>query len=229
MKKARRTISKKVGAGGSRGVRTIARRGMMFVLSSPSGAGKTTLSHLLRDHDRSIELSVSVTTRAQRRGEIDGKHYHFIDAARFDAMVHGKRLLEWAEVFGNRYGTPRAPVEKALRRGRDVLFDLDWQGTQQLSENARADLVSVFILPPTASSLTKRLRMRAQDTKAIIASRMAKASDELSHWPEYDYVIVNDDLKESLARLVAILAAERLKRERQTGLSSFVRNLRSQL
>jgi guanylate kinase len=207
----------------------VARRGLMLVLSSPSGAGKTTLSRLLLKADRHVELSISVTTRPKRRGEVDGHDYHFIDLARFEAMVKSGRLLEWAEVFGHRYGTPRAPVEKALRAGGDVLFDIDWQGTQQLREKARDDLVSVFILPPTAKELERRLERRAQDSRAIIGARMAKAAGEMSHWPEYDYVIVNRDKKDAFAEVRAILAAERLKRERQIGLSAFVRDLQAKL
>jgi len=207
----------------------IARRGLMFVLSSPSGAGKTTLSRLLLSADRKVELSISVTTRPKRRGEIDGRDYHFIDRARFDEMVGAGELLEWAEVFGHRYGTPRRPVDKALLAGHDVLFDIDWQGTQQLGEKARTDLVSVFILPPTASELERRLKRRAQDSKAEIGSRMAKASEEMSHWAEYDYVIVNRDRAVAFAEVRAILAAERLKRERQEGLSDFVRRLQTNL
>ena len=207
----------------------VARRGLMLVLSSPSGAGKTTLSRMLLRADRRLELSVSVTTRPQRRGEIDGRDYHFIDLGRFETMVKSRQLLEWAEVFGHCYGTPRAPVENALRAGRDVLFDIDWQGTQQLREKARDDLVSVFILPPTAKELERRLQRRAQDTRAIIRTRMAKAAGEMSHWPEYDYVIVNRDKKEAFAEVRAILAAERRKRERQIGLSGFVRDLQAKL
>ena len=216
-------------ANGGRNQKRIARRGLMLVLSSPSGAGKTTLSRMLLKADRHVELSVSVTTRPQRRGEVDGRDYHFIDLHRFQAMVKSGKLLEWAEVFGHCYGTPRQPVEKALQAGRDVLFDIDWQGTQQLSEKARDDLVSVFILPPTAKELERRLKRRAQDSHAIIGSRMAKAADEMSHWPEYDYVIVNHDKDEAFAEVKAILAAERLKRERQIGLSSFVRALQAKL
>jgi guanylate kinase len=208
---------------------SIARRGLMLVLSSPSGAGKTTLSRMLLKADRNVELSVSVTTRPKRRGEIEGRDYHFIDLARFEAMVKTGKLLEWAEVFGNRYGTPRRPVEKALQAGRDVLFDIDWQGTQQLRERARDDLVSVFILPPTATELERRLKRRAQDSRAIIGSRMAKAAGEMSHWPEYDYVIVNRDRDKAFAEVWAILAAERLKRDRQIGLSGFVRALQAKL
>jgi len=207
----------------------IARRGLMLVLSSPSGAGKTTLSRLLLRSDRKVELSISVTTRPRRRGEVDGRDYHFIDHARFDHLVAQGELLEWAEVFGHRYGTPRRPVTRALQAGRDVLFDIDWQGTQQLREKARTDLVSVFILPPTASELERRLKRRAQDSKSVIGSRMAKAAGEMSHWPEYDYVVVNRDKRAAFAELRAILAAERLKRERQVGLSDFVRRLQAKL
>jgi guanylate kinase len=209
--------------------KTVARRGLMLVLSSPSGAGKTTLSRMLLKADGHIDLSVSVTTRPQRPGEIDGRDYHFIDMVRFESMVKSGKLLEWAEVFGHRYGTPRIPVEKALRAGRDVLFDIDWQGTQQLREKARDDLVSVFILPPSVTELQRRLERRAQDSRAIIAGRMAKAAGEMSHWPEYDYVIVNRDKKDAFAEVRAILAAERLKRERQIGLSALVRDLQAKL
>jgi len=207
----------------------IARRGLMLVLSSPSGAGKTTLSRMLLKADRGVALSVSVTTRPKRRGERNGCDYHFIDRGRFEAMVKRDELLEWAEVFGHWYGTPGRPVQSALKAGRDVLFDIDWQGTQQLSERARDDLVSVFILPPTVSELERRLKRRAQDSKAVIGSRMAKAAGEMSHWPEYDYVIGNRDIREAFAEIRAILAAERLKRERQIGLSEFVRSLRANL
>jgi len=216
-------------ARGQKSRTSIARRGLMFVLSSPSGAGKTTLARMLLKADRNVELSVSVTTRPKRRAEIDGRDYHFIDIARFRAMVKTGKLLEWAEVFNHRYGTPRRPVEKALRGGRDVLFDIDWQGTQQLREKARDDLVSVFILPPTAKELERRLQRRAQDSHDIIGARMAKAAGEMSHWPEYDYVIVNRDIDKAFAEVRAILAAERLKRERQIGLSSFVRELQAKL
>jgi guanylate kinase len=209
--------------------RKIARRGLMFVLSSPSGAGKTTLSRMLLKADRNIALSVSVTTRLKRRGEVNGRDYHFIDLARFNAMVKSGELLEWAEVFDHRYGTPRRPVEQALRAGRDVLFDIDWQGTQQLREKARDDLVSVFILPPSVNELERRLHSRAQDTHDIIRGRMAKAAGEMSHWPEYDYVIVNSDKARAFTEVRAILAAERLKRERQIGLSEFVRGLQEKL
>src|SRR6202451_81270 len=216
-------------SGGKKNRTSIARRGLMFVLSSPSGAGKTTLSRMLLKADRNVELSVSVTTRPRRPGEVAGRDYHFIDLARFEAMVKRNELLEWAEVFGYRYGTPRRPVEKALRAGRDVLFDIDWQGTQQLREKARDDLVSVFVLPPTVKELQRRLERRAQDSRAIIAGRMAKAAGEMSHWPEYDYVIVNREKDDAFAEVRSILAAERLKRERRIGLSGFVRALQAKL
>jgi guanylate kinase len=207
----------------------VARRGLMFVLSSPSGAGKTTLSRKLLDSDDQVELSVSVTTRPQRRGEVDGRDYHFIDRARFDAMVEGGELLEWAEVFGHCYGTPRGPVETVLASGRDVLFDIDWQGTQQLREKADRDLVSVFVLPPSIPDLERRLKSRALDSDEVIRGRMAKAADEMSHWAEYDYVVINKDIDAAFAGIRGILAAERLKRERQTGLSDFVRRLQAEL
>jgi len=207
----------------------IARRGLMLVLSSPSGAGKTTLSRKLLEADPGVELSVSVTTRKQRPGEIDGRDYHFIDAERFETMVKGGELLEWAEVFGHRYGTPRAPVEAALLSGQDVLFDIDWQGTQQLREKADHDLVSVFVLPPSMRDLERRLRRRAQDSDDVIRARMATAAEEMSHWAEYDYVVINTDIDRAFAEVQTILAAERLKRERQTGLSDFVRQLQAQL
>jgi guanylate kinase len=200
----------------------------MLVLSSPSGAGKTTLSRLLLA-DPEVTLSISVTTRAPRPGETDGEDYYFIDRARFDVMVRNGELLEWADVFGHRYGTPRAPVEQALASGRDVLFDIDWQGTQQVREKARHDLVSVFVLPPSAAELEIRLRKRAQDSDDVIRARMAKAADEMSHWAEYDYVIVNRVIDQAFAEVRAILAAERLKRERQTGLSEFVRSVQAEL
>jgi guanylate kinase len=208
---------------------TIARRGLMLVLSSPSGAGKTTLSYKLLDADSNIELSISVTTRKQRPGEVGGKHYHFIDTAAFDALIKNDELLEWAEVFGHRYGTPRPPVDAALASGRDVLFDIDWQGTQQLREKADRDLVSIFVLPPSIPDLERRLKTRAQDSDDVIHARMAKAADEMSHWAEYDYVVINNDIDTAFAEVKAILAAERLKRERQTGLSAFVRDLQAKL
>jgi guanylate kinase len=205
----------------------VARRGLMLVLSSPSGAGKTTLSRRLLESDPAIDLSVSVTTRPPRPGEVDGRDYHFIDRAQFDAMVARGELLEWAQVFGNRYGTPRGPVETALASGRDVLFDIDWQGTQQLREKGRADLVSVFVLPPSIPDLEQRLKSRAQDAADVIRSRMAKAADEMSHWAEYDYVVINREIADAFEDVRAILGAERLKRERQPGLSAFVRSLQA--
>jgi guanylate kinase len=211
-----------------RKTRAIARRGLMLVLSSPSGAGKTTLSRMLLKSDPSVELSVSVTTRPRRANEKNGRDYRFIQKPQFERMLQKGELLESAEVFGNLYGTPRAPVERALAAGRDVLFDIDWQGTQQL-EKAGRDLVTIFVLPPSAVDLERRLRTRAQDSDDVIGSRMAKAADEMSHWAEYDYVIVNQDIEQAFAGVRAILAAERLKRERQTGLSAFVRELQSKL
>ena len=213
-------------AGGFDGVE---RRGLMFVLSSPSGAGKTTLSRLLIERMPGLKMSVSATTRPMRPGEVDGRDYFFVDKPKFEAMVAQGELLEWATVFDNRYGTPRAPVETALSAGQDVLFDIDWQGTQQLREKARADVVSVFILPPSAADLEKRLHTRAQDSDDVIHARMAKAADEMSHWAEYDYVVINNDLETAFADVKAILAAERLKRERQIGLSEFVRGLQAEL
>ena len=207
----------------------VARRGLMLVLSSPSGAGKTTLSRKLLAQDANVALSVSVTTRKMRPGENEGRDYRFIDRKQFDAMVDSDELLEWAEVFDNYYGTPKKPVMEALATGRDVLFDIDWQGTQQLREKARADLVSVFVLPPSIPELERRLRTRAQDDYETIHRRMAKAADEMSHWAEYDYVVINRDLEQAFANVAAILAAERLKRERQSGLSDFVRGLQAKL
>jgi guanylate kinase len=207
----------------------VERRGLMFVLSSPSGAGKTTLSRLLIERMPGLTLSVSATTRPMRPGEKDGLDYWFVDKPRFEAMVKGDELLEWATVFDNRYGTPRAPVENALSTGTDVLFDIDWQGTQQLREKARADVVSVFILPPSAADLEKRLHTRAQDSDAVIRGRMSRATHELSHWAEYDYIVVNRDVDAAFAEVQSILKAERLKRERRTGLTTFVRELQRQL
>lgn len=214
-------------AGGT--LRGVERRGLMFVLSSPSGAGKSTLARMLIEKMPDMRMSVSVTTRPMRPGEIDGEHYHFIGKPKFDAMVKGKELLEHATVFDNSYGTPRKPVEAALASGQDVLFDIDWQGTQQLREKARDDVVSVFILPPSAADLERRLHTRAQDSDEVIAGRMSRASHELSHWAEYDYVVTNSDLDEAYSQVVTVLKAERLKRERQTGLSAFVRDLQKQL
>jgi guanylate kinase len=212
-----------------RGSDGVERRGLMFVLSSPSGAGKTTLSRLLIERMPGLKMSVSATTRPMRPGEIDGHDYLFLDKTRFEEMVKRQQLLEWATVFGNRYGTPREPVEAALAAGRDVLFDIDWQGTQQLREKARADVVSVFILPPSASELEKRLHSRAQDSEEVIRGRMSRASHEMSHWAEYDYIVINHDVDEAFAEVQSILKAERLKRERRVGLTTFVRELQRQL
>ncbi len=205
---------------------TIQRRGLMLVLSSPSGAGKTTLSRQLLENDAHIQLSVSCTTRQKRPGERDGVDYRFVDTATVRGMIERKEFLEYAEVFGNYYGTPRGPVEAALNAGRDMLFDIDWQGTQQLEKSSLSDLVRVFILPPSTRDLEKRLLTRAQDSRDVVAQRMAKAADEMSHWAEYDYVVVNRDIGTSLTHLKAILTAERLKRTRQVGLSEFVKALR---
>ena len=204
----------------------IARRGLMLVLSSPSGAGKSTLSRLLLEAEGgSVIMSVSTTTREPRSGEVEGEDYNFVDIAHFERMVEDDALLEHARVFDNYYGTPAGPVEGALRTGRDVLFDIDWQGTQQLAQKAREDLVRIFILPPSKGELERRLRARGQDSEEIVTKRMSKADQEISHWAEYDYVIVNDDIDRSLRRIRAILEAERLKRERQVGLVTFVRGL----
>lgn len=204
----------------------IQRRGLMLVLSSPSGAGKTTISRrILEAEPDRIAMSVSVTTRKPRPGEVDGKDYFFIDSFRFDEMMRDGELLEYAQVFGNFYGSPWKPVDSALSSGRDVLFDIDWQGTQQLRQKARGDLVSVFLLPPSMKELEKRLRQRAQDSEEVVRARMAKAAEEISHWPEYDYVIINDDLGNSVAQTHHILTVERLRRERQIGLVDFARGL----
>ena len=207
----------------------IARRGLMFVLSSPSGAGKTTLSRKLLETEPGVALSVSVTTRPKRPGEVDGRDYHFIDRARFDAMAKKGDLLEHAEVFGNHYGTPREPVETAMAAGCDVLFDIDWQGTQQLRDKAGGDLVSVFLLPPSIPELERRLKSRAQDSHDVIRSRMERATHEMSHWAEYDYVLVNHDLDQTFVRVCTILEAERLRRSRQPGLFDFVSGLQAKV
>jgi len=207
----------------------IERRGLLMVLSSPSGAGKTTLARRLIESDNEIAMSVSVTTRPPRPGEAEGRDYFFIDDAAFKRMRETDALLEWARVFDNFYGTPRASVEKAIKSGRDVLFDIDWQGAQQLSEKMKHDVVRVFILPPSAAALEKRLQTRAQDSAEVVRRRMEAASAEISHWPEYDYVIVNASVDASMAGLKAILTAERLKRERLDGLSAFVREMRKGL
>ncbi len=202
------------------------RRGLLLVLSSPSGAGKTTITQRLVASDSKVRISISTTTRPKRRGEIDGTHYRFVSEQDFRASIAKNEFLEYAQVFGNWYGTPRSPVERALRSGLDVVTDVDWQGTQQLKQNFRDDMVSVFILPPTIVELERRLKSRAQDDEKVVQERMAKANDEMSHWPEYDYVIVNSDLDEAVAAVVEILQVERLKRIRQPGLTDFVRSLR---
>jgi guanylate kinase len=203
----------------------IKRRGLMLVLSSPSGAGKTTLSRLLLESDRDITLSVSATTRAMRANEVEGRDYFFISPDEFESWIKKDAFLEHAIVFDHRYGTPKGPVDDALVSGRDVLFDIDWQGTQQLKERAREDLVSIFILPPSHAELERRLKERALDSDEIVAKRMAKAASEISHWPEYDYVIVNRDIVDALAQVKAILEAERVKRSRLIGVGEFVAGL----
>jgi guanylate kinase len=208
---------------------TIGRRGLMLVLSSPSGAGKTTIARRVLEEDSGIAPSISHTTREKRRGEVDGKDYHFVDKQTFTRMRDEKAFLEWALVFDNFYGTTRAPVEQALGEGRDVLFDVDWQGADSLREEAKGDVVSVFILPPTAGALEERLKTRAQDSDDVVARRMAGASNEIQHWEDYDYVLVNFDVDQSVTAVHAILAAERLKRARLTGLEGFVRGLLKQL
>jgi guanylate kinase len=205
----------------------VRRRGLMLVLSSPSGAGKTTIARELLATDDNLAMSVSATTRSPRPGEVDGRDYHFVDIATFEAMVKNGEMLEHAKVFDNYYGTPAKPVRDTLASGLDVLFDIDWQGTQQLSQVARGDLASIFILPPAVEELERRLKSRAQDSEEVVRKRMAKAGDEMSHWPEYDYIVVNHQLDSSVASVKAILTAERLKRERQVGLPDFVNGLRS--
>jgi len=209
--------------------RDISRRGIMLVVSSPSGAGKTTLTRALLGEEKKVSLSISVTTRARRPSEIEGVHYRFISRRDFEILRDAGELLEWAEVHGNFYGTPRAPVEHALNEGRDVLFDIDWQGTLQLYDKVRSDVVSVFVLPPTADELRGRLIRRAEDTPEIVQRRLRNALEEIPHWREYDYVLVNQDLGESLTRLRAILTAERLKRVRQQDIENFADELVSDL
>jgi guanylate kinase len=205
----------------------ISRRGLMLVLSSPSGAGKTTISRELLRQDTNLVMSVSATTRPMRPGEVEGKDYYFVSQDMFEGMIARGEFLEHATVFSNRYGTPRAPVEKALARGRDVLFDIDWQGTQQVASKLPDDLVRVFILPPSHEELERRLTTRAQDSAEIVAQRMAKAADEMSHYDAYDYIVINRDLQRSVAEVQSILAAERLNRRRLVGLSEFVTQLRA--
>jgi len=202
----------------------IKRRGLMLVLSSPSGAGKTTLSRMLLEGDANITMSISATTRRARPDEADGRHYHFVSEEEFGRRVATDSFLEHASVFGHRYGTPKTPVMEALAQGHDVLFDIDWQGTQQLKQQ-RDDVVSIFVLPPSRGELERRLRARAQDAEDVVARRMSKANDEISHWAEYDYVVINRDMDVALAQIKTILAAERLKRGRQIGIRDFVHAL----
>ena len=205
------------------------RRGLMFVLSSPSGAGKTTITRALLKSNQDLEISISATTRQRRPGEVDGQDYYFVDIPSFNAMVENSEMLEHAKVFNNYYGTPRQPVEEALSRGHDVIFDIDWQGTQQLREIARDDLVTVFILPPNAKELERRLRARNQDPEETIRHRMDKASDEMTHYSEYDYVLINNNVDMAIQQAQHILDSERLKRHRLAGLSDFVRGLKDGL
>src|SRR5574338_725201 len=203
----------------------LSRRGLLIVLSSPSGAGKSTISRMLLSADPAVTISVSATTRPKRPGEVDGIDYHFVDDAEFDRLIDTGEFVEWAPVFGFRYGTPKAPVKDALREGRDILFDIDWQGTQQLHSAMGEDLVRIFILPPSMEELGRRLRARGTDPQEVIADRMLRASGEISHWAEYDYVLINRDMDQCLAEVRTIVAAEVLKRARQIGLVSFVREL----
>ena len=202
------------------------RRGLMFILSSPSGAGKTTIArHLLAEEGSDLKLSVSVTTRPMRPGEVEGRDYHFVDRAEFDRLVEADAFFEWAEVFGNCYGTPKAEIRERLKRGEDFLFDIDWQGTQQLYQRAQGDVVRVFLLPPSIAALEQRLRSRNTDSEEVIRSRMERARSEISHWDAYDYVVINDDVEACFAKVRMILEAERMRRLRQTGLIDFVREL----
>jgi guanylate kinase len=203
----------------------IARRGLMLVLSSPSGAGKSTIARNLLDDDHSLEISISVTTRQKRPSEIADKHYHFITVAQFERMRDAGDLLEWAEVHGNFYGTPREPVEQAMAEGRDMLFDIDWQGALQLQEKMKADVVSIFVLPPTMTELQSRLHRRAEDSEEVIRTRLLNSRAEIEHWREYDYVIVNDDLDEAFGYVSCIVKAERIRRDRRHGLFNFVQEL----
>ncbi|MGX7952062.1 guanylate kinase [Tsuneonella sp. HG249] len=212
-------------AGDTLPANTLKRRGLMFVLSSPSGAGKTTISRMLLTADPTIKLSVSVTTRPPRPGEVDGVHYHFVDVPTFERMVEDDDFYEWAHVFGHRYGTPKGHIRAGLKEGQDCLFDIDWQGTQQLIQKDKQDVVAVFILPPSIEELRRRLENRAQDSAAVIDARMDRARAEISHWDAYDYVVINDDVDSCFAKVCQILNAERMKRRRQTGLIDFVRGM----
>lgn len=203
----------------------LARRGLLFILSSPSGAGKSTIARMLLEADDQIALSVSVTTRPPRPGEVDGQDYHFIDEAEFHRLVEEHALLEWAKVFGHYYGTPKAQVKQGLRNGQDFLFDIDWQGTQQLYQRAEGDVVRVFILPPSLEELHRRLRSRNTDSEDVIAGRMARAQDEISHWDGYDFVVINDNVENCFEKVRQILNSERMRRARQTGLIDYVRDL----
>ena len=207
------------------GRNALQRRGLMFILSSPSGAGKTTISRMLLESDAEIRMSVSVTTRPMRPGEVDGQDYTFVSQRMFDGMVKREQFLEWAHVFGHSYGTPKAQVKAGLKEGQDFLFDIDWQGTQQLKQQVRDDLASVFVVPPSKAELERRLRIRAQDSEEVVRQRMAKASDELSHWAEYDYLLMNDDIQHAMGKLEEILRVERSRRARQPGLAKFVQKL----
>jgi guanylate kinase len=208
---------------------TLSRRGLMFVLSSPSGAGKTTLTRLLVQKEKNIELSISVTTRERRPSEVEGVHYHFLSRAAFEKMRDAGELLEWAEVHGNYYGTPAKPVEKAIAKGKDILFDIDYQGTRQLYKKAASDVVSIFILPPSIAEMKKRIRRRAAEDEMTIKKRLATAKQELPRWKEYDYVVINDDLDAAFADIHAILATERMKRIHKASVAAFAKKLQSKL